>query len=198
MLKYISAVLMLSQGSYAFDPFTAALGAQAAQGMMDKAEETADFGFALTDLLEELGVESDSEADIEAALARLNKINSEARDIRSTNEDFNRNIEMTLNNGNSITKRLKYLRNTIKTSKKLATIMGFRPKAAEKATKIQELKLNSMILEELQSIRRAQYLSMLEEKETKMNQTLVLEKLLEDSKRKPLNNTRFPKIGGGS
>lgn len=200
MLKYLVLTTLIANSAHCFDPFTALAVGDSIKDGLDKADEVADIGFSLTDLLSELGVETDSEQDLEAAVSRLHKLNSDARDLKWQNESLNQNIELSLNKGTSLSRRIKAMRNTIRTSKRLAEIMGFRPKAAEKAARVQDLKLNSMMLEELQSIRRAQYLAILEDKESKIRRDLILEKLVEDAKEKQLdkqgNRNHSTKVGG--
>ncbi len=169
--------------SFAFDPVTVAMTAQSAQTMMSQVDEAADLGFALTDLMTEVGVETDSEEEsLQKSVDRLYKINSEARDLKYTSEDLDRSLNEDLNKGKSLTRRIKALKNSIQASKKIATIMGFRPKAAEKAVRIQQIKLDSMMLEELQSIRRAQYLAYLEDKEAKLKREVFIQEILEAEK----------------
>lgn len=177
-------VVMLIRSSrvFAFDPMTVAMTAQTVQTVMGQVDEAADVGFALTDLFGEIGIETDSEEDLQKAVDRMYKINSEARDLKWTSEDLNRSLNDDLANGKNLTKRIKALRNSIQASKKIATIMGFRPKAGEKAVRIQQIKIDSMMLEELQSIRRAQYLAYLEDKEAKAKREIFIQEILNKEK----------------
>ena len=169
--------------SFAFDPFTVAMTAQSAQNMINQVDEAADIGFSLTDLMSEAGLESVSEEEgLQKAIDRVYKINSEARDLKWTSEDLDRSLNEDLSNGKSLARRIKALRNSVQASKRIATIMGFRPKTAEKAVRIQEIKLDSMMLEELQSIRRAQYLAYLEDKEAKLKREVFIQRILESEK----------------
>lgn len=176
-------MVMRASKSFAFDPVTVAMTAQSAQTMMNQVDEAADIGFALTDLMSEVGMESDDEEEsLQKAVDRVYKINSDARDLKWTSEDLDRSLNEDLSKGKSLTRRIKALRNSIQASKRIATIMGFRPKAAEKAVRIQQIKLDSMMLEELQSIRRAQYLAYLEDKEAKLKREVFIQKILEAEK----------------
>lgn len=176
-------MVMRASKSFAFDPVTVAMTAQSAQTMMNQVDEAADIGFALTDLMSEVGMESDNEEEsLQKAVDRVYKINSDARDLKWTSEDLDRSLSEDLSKGKSLTRRIKALRNSIQASKRIATIMGFRPKAAEKAVRIQQIKLDSMMLEELQSIRRAQYLAYLEDKEAKLKREVFIHEILEAEK----------------
>lgn len=169
--------------SFAFDPVAMAMTAQSAQNIINQVDEATDVGFALSDLMTEVGVETNQEEeDLQKAVDRIYKINSEARDLKWTSEDLDRSLNEDLTNGRSIGRRIKAMKNAIQASKKIATIMGFRPKAAEKAVRIQQIKIDAMMLEELQSIRKAQYLAYLEDKEAKLKREVFIQELLEKEK----------------
>lgn len=203
-LEWMIPLLVLSQvnRAMAFDPVTATMAAQTANSVMGQIDEAADLGFALTDLLSEVGIDSHAEEEsLERAIDRLSQINSQARDLQWAHDDISRSINEDFSNGKSLSKRIRALRNTIRTSKEIATMMGFRPKAAEKAVKIQEIKLNSMMLEELQSIRRAQYLAYLESQEAKIKREVFLQEILQSSNsgvRSRSRNLRATGLRGGS
>ncbi len=175
----VTIIFVRSAKVYAFDPVTVAMTAQSAQTAMGQMDEAADIGFSMFDLLSELGIETDSEKDLQSAVDRISQMNSQARDLKWSSDDLKRSLTSDLNNGQSLSRRIKALKNAAQTSKKIASIIGFRPKAAEKAARIQEIKLDSMILEELQSIRRAQYLAYLEDKEASNKRKLFIEQILE-------------------
>lgn len=169
--------------SFAFDPVAMAMTAQSAQNIINQVDEATDVGFALSDLMTEVGVETNQEEeDLQKAVDRIYKINSEARDLKWTSEDLDRSLNEDLTNGRSIGRRIKAMKNAIQASKKIATIMGFRPKAAEKAVRIQQIKLDAMMLEELQSIRKAQYLAYLEDNEAKLKREVFIQEILEKEK----------------
>jgi len=189
MLKYrLDLVLPLfvfisAKRTFAFDPYSTAMAAQTAYSFMNKADEAADVGFALTDLLEELGTDTESEEEmLQSSMNRMESVYSKTRELGWLGSDLSNSINNDLTQGKSLTKKIKALKNTIQSSKKIATIMGFRPKAGEKAVHIQEIKINSMMLEELQAIRRAQYLAYLENQEAKHKRDLFLKEILESGK----------------
>lgn len=189
MLKYrLDLVLPLfviisAKRSFAFDPYSTAMAAQTAYSFMNKADEAADVGFALTDLLEELGADTESEEEmLQSSMNRMESVYSKTRELGWIGSDLSNSINNDLTQGKTLTKKIKALKNTIQSSKKIATIMGFRPKAGEKAVHIQEIKISSMMLEELQAIRRAQYLAYLENQEAKHKRDLFLKEILESGK----------------
>ena len=126
-----------SLSARAFDPFTTLSAAGSMTSIMNKADEAATVGFALTDLLEELGQDStEEEKTIQNSLDKLENLQSQTRELEYLSSDINQSLEYDLKRGNNITRKLKALKNTIAASKKIATIMGLRPKAAEGAAHI--------------------------------------------------------------
>lgn len=191
MLKYrLDLILPLflilsSKRSFAFDPFTAAMATQSAYDVMNKADEAADIGFALTDLLSEIGEDTDDEEQaLQSSMNRIEGVYSKTRELGWLGSDLSNSINYDLKQGKSLSRKIRALKNTIQSSKKIATIMGVRPKAGEKAARIQEIKLDSMMLEELQAIRRAQYLAYLENQEAKHKRELFLKEILETKPQK--------------
>lgn len=185
MLKYrldlVIPLLIVSYAnrSLAFDPYTAAMTAQTAYDFMNKADDAADVGFALTDLLEELGEDTDDQEQIlQNSMNRIENVYSKTRELGWLGSDLSNSINYDLKQGKSLSKKIRAMKNTIQSSKKIATIMGYRPKAGEKAARIQEIKLDSMMLEELQAIRRTQYLAYLENQEAKHKRELLLKEIL--------------------
>lgn len=178
IIPFIILSLTKSSKSFAFDPFTASM---ATSSIMDKIDEASNVGFALTDLLTEVGIQNDGDKDLNQAIDQLNSFQSQSRDAQWTTEDFNHSLNMTLENGQNLEKRMNALKNTVQASKKIASIMGFRPKAAESAVKIQEIRISSMMLEELQSIRKAQYLAYLANENEKIKREIYIQKILHQS-----------------
>jgi len=171
--------------AYAFDPTTLAIGAQAVSGIMGgigKVDEAADVGFALGDLLSELGLDSDGEGEMKNAVSRLEELNSKARDLRWSRDEVRTALDYDLKRATTIAEKLKAVRNMISASKRIAAIMGIRPKAGEKAATIQEIRINSMILEELQAMRRAQFLTYLEDREAKARRNIYMQEIVEQER----------------
>jgi hypothetical protein len=176
------SILLFGSTAYSFDPTTVAMGAQAVSGIMgglDKADEAADLGFSLGDLLSELGLEPEGEGAMKNAVSNLEDLSAKARDLRWSKDDVRTALDYDLKRANSVADKLKVLRNMISVSKRIATIIGVRPKAGEKAAVIQEIRINSMILEELQAMRRAQFLAYLEDRETKARRDIFMQEILE-------------------
>lgn len=185
-LFWISIVPFKTQ---AFDPTSLLTATQSLSGVLgglDKVDEMADLGFALTDLLSELGVETESEADIDRAAKKLEDLNSRARDLKWTHQEIKQALESDLRQTGSLKEKLRGLRTMISASKRIAEIMGVRPKAAERASQIQSIRINSMILEELQAQRRQEYLAYLEKKEAQTKRDLFLAEIQDKERGKNL------------
>lgn len=180
----IVTTLTKSSKSFAFDPFTATM---ATNSIMDKIDEASNIGFAFTELLTEIGIQNDGNKDLNQAIDQLNSFQTQSRDAQWTTDDFNHSLNMTLENGQNLEKRMNALRNAVQASKKIASLMGFRPKAAESAAKIQEIRISTMMLEELQSIRKAQYLTYLENENEKIKRELYIKKILHLSNQEMIN-----------
>lgn len=181
------ALSVTTSFAWAFDPTAIAMGGQALSGVLgglDKADEMADIGFVFGDLLSELGVETGTNEEINRAVTRLEGLNAKARELRWNETEIKDALASDLNEANSLKERIKTLRTMISASKRIAEIMGVRPKAGERASQIQNIRINSMILEELQAQRRQQFLAYLEAKEAKSRRDLLLQEIQEKERGK--------------
>lgn len=188
-VRCVPIVLIVITGSsaYAFDPFTIATSAQAVSGILgglEKVDEFADAGFAVSDLLTELEIDPETDQEIETQVKRLEELDRKARELRSTGRDIksltSHDFQNNLLRSKNFATRIKRVRDMIRTTKRLAVIMGLRPKASEKALKIQDARLQYMILDELMAIRRMQFESQLENKELKAKYQIALNEVLDE------------------
>ena len=180
--------------AFAFDPFTIASGAQAASNILggfEKVDELADAGFAVSDLLGELEIDPETDQEIEIQVRRLEELDRQAREMRSAGREIKSLAANDLLRSRNFATRVKRVRDMIRTTKQLSTLLGFRPKAGEKALKIQDTRLQYMILDELMAIRRLQFESSLESKEQKARYELALGKVLEEE-----SGQRSLRVGG--
>lgn len=184
---YTATILCLSPNAHAFDPFAIATGAQAVSGILggiEKVDEFADAGFAVSDLLTELDIDTETDQEIEAQVKRLEELDRKARELRSTGRDVrsltSHDFQNNLLRSKNFATRIKRVRDMIRTTKRLSVLMGLRPKASEKALKIQDTRLQYMILDELMAIRRMQFESALESKEQRARYQLALGQVLEE------------------
>lgn len=175
--------MITGSSAYAFDPFSIATGAQAVSGILgglEKVDELADAGFAVSDLLTELDIDPETDQEIEAQVTRLEELDRKARELRSTGRDVRSLTSNDLLRSKNFATRIKRVRDMIRTTKRLGVLMGLRPKASEKALKIQDARLQYMILDELMAIRRMQFESQLENKELKAKYQIALNEVLSE------------------
>lgn len=178
-LLIFSVTIAVGSKVNAFDPTAIVAGVVGAMPGGERVDEMADLGFAFADLLDELGIESGTEEEISKAVDRLEKLNSKARELQWTHAEVSEALSADLSSAKSLKERVGALRNMIKASKRIAEVMGVRPKAGERATLVQSIKVNSMILEELQAQRRSQFLSYLEARESQTRRNILLQEISE-------------------
>ncbi|WP_413942685.1 hypothetical protein [Bdellovibrio sp. HCB-162] len=178
---FISTIFCISS-VWGFDPTLIASGAETISGILgglDKADEVADIGFALGDLLSELGVDNGTEAQMDKTIKRLEDLNQKAKELKWSHAEIKEALESNLSESRSLKERINSLRSMIAASKKIAAILAVRPKAGEKANQVQLIRVNSMILEELQDMRRAQFLALMEQREIKARRDIFLQEIIE-------------------
>jgi len=179
-------LIIKSSSSFAYAPLMALAAAQQMKNSMDKVDEAAGVGFSLSELFDEVGIESDLSQKIDQSVSKIEGLYQEAKAHSSLHQELKITLEEDLKSSKSLAKRIRAFKNAIQISKKIALIMGYRPKAAEGAAKIQEIKISSMMLEELQAMQRAQYLAQLEEKEAKIKR----ENFISEIRNKSRSRTR--------
>lgn len=195
----VPIVLIVVSGSQAlaFDPFTIAAGVQTVSGIMGglrDADEMADAGFAVADLMGELDIDSETDQEIAAQVSRLEEIERQANGLRNGQRDIQSLLGQDLSRSRSFAAQIKRVRDMIKTTKRLAALMGLRPKAGEKGLKVQEARIQYMILDELMAIRRMQFESALNSKEQTAKYQLAIGQVLEEegvSNRRELSSGRM-------
>lgn len=170
-LGFSVTVALWNATARAFDP-TALVG-----GVMGGMDEGIDVGFALTDLLGELEVSPESEEEVGRATKELEKLRDRAGELNSNRQEINDLLQTDLSTAKSLSDKLRAVKNMITASKRIAEIMGLRPKAGTAASQIQQLKINSMILDELQAIRRQMFLANFEERKDKVQRSLLLDQI---------------------
>ena len=202
-LKYFSIFLFLiikSSVSLAFDPYTAMTVAQTTSGVLgsmkgisENFEDLSNFSDLLgitTDVMDEsvglagdLGYESDTSA-IDNKVEKLEELNSKIKDLKMTKDEMKYALDSDINQAKSLTQKIKQMRKIISVSKKLGGIFGLKTKGSEKVATLQQVKISSSMLDELQSMRKMQLLAYLEDKERIINQDLYLNKLLNEETEK--------------
>ena len=106
------------------------------------------------------------------------------------------NLDADINSTKKLSQKMRQAKNIIKASKKLASLFGLKTKGSEKVATLQQVKINSMMLDELQNMNRMQLLTYLDTKEKTLNRELYLNKiLLEDSSRSQRSYSPSHSIG---
>jgi tetrahydromethanopterin S-methyltransferase subunit B len=195
-------ILMMinSKSSFAFDPYTSMTMVQTASGVLSSmkglsenfedlsnfsdllgiANETMDESVGLAD---DLGYETDT-STIDHKVEKLEELNSKIKDLKWSKDEMKYALDSDINQAKSLTQKIKQMRKIISVSKKLGGIFGLKTKGSEKVAALQQVKISSSMLDELQSIRKMQLLAYLEDKERIINQDLYLNKLLNEENEK--------------
>lgn len=143
-------------------------------------DEMVDVGFSLTELFNEVGIEPGANEALDQSIRELNEKNEQMRTIKWATEDLNRSLTSDLANANSLSSKLKVAKRAVEASRRLAAVMGVAPKSAERAAHLQEIRLNHLVLEELQGIHQTQMLAYLEEKKKKADREILLNQILQE------------------
>ena len=186
MSKYlICSFFLLPTSAFAFDPFTAASAKGALSIVSTEVDELSGVGFALADLLSDLGIDSaDEQKQIEEALNRYDNVNTQVNEIYGAGSELSSSINYDLKNGRNLKSRIHALRSVIANSKKIAAIMQVRPKSGQASLEVQKINIDSRILEEIQSIRKAQFLEYLENREARAKRELAMKQILSSQNKK--------------
>lgn len=201
--KYASIFIFLvinSKNSFAFDPYTAMTIAQTTSGVLGSmkgvsenfqdlssfsdllgiANETMDESVGLAD---DLGYESDT-STIDKKVEKLEELNSKIKELKWSKDEMKYALDSDITQAKSLTQKIKQMRKIISVSKKLGGIFGLKTKGSEKVATLQQVKISSSMLDELQSMRKMQLLAYLEDKERIINQDIYLNKLLSEETEK--------------
>jgi hypothetical protein len=196
--QFVFVIFILNKPlrAFAFDPYTTMTAANAAAGFLNStknitdgfaelsqfseilgiASETADESAAL---INDLGFESQSD-ELDHKVEKLEKLNSKIKDLKWTSSEMKYTLDSDINQTKSLSQKLKQMRKIISMSKKLAGVFGLKTKGSDKVATLQQVKINSLMLDELQAMRKMQLLGYLENKERIANQDLYLNKILNE------------------
>jgi hypothetical protein len=194
LIPFIVTVSLYSIRGYAFDPFTTLTAASSAasllnsaQGMSETVGDLSQFSEFLGTTAEtfeevgglgaDLGFESDSN-ELDQKAQRLEKLNSQLRDLCWTSDDLKYTLDSDINSTKSLSQKIRQMRKLISISKKLAGGFGLKTKNSDKVATLQQVKINSMMLDELQAMRKMQLLGYLEDKERIAKQDIYLNRII--------------------
>lgn len=206
MFKYhlISNVILLgliAQKAFGFDPFTALTATSSAASILgsakDISETMGDFGqfsdfLGITSetldetagLSSDLGYEADSK-ELDEQVSQMEDLNQKLKEIKWNSQDLKYTFDGDIHRAKSLAQKIRQIRKVVSISKKLAGAFGFKTKGSEKVATLQQVKINSMMLDELQSMRRLQLIAYLEEKEREARKDIYLNKIvIQEEKRK--------------
>jgi hypothetical protein len=179
-------IICISAPALAWDPTTLAVGARSVSsilGGLDEAQEIADIGFEASQLFTDLGVDYGEDKAIQSELEKLEAFSRKSKELRWSSAELNRALETDLNRAKNLSGKIRSLRNVIRVSQNMATVFGLKKSTNDKALKVQDLRVSSMILEELQALRREHLLTYLEEKEQKTKRSLLLQEIIEKERK---------------
>src|SRR5512135_764876 len=157
MLKRIlvAGIFAFCSPAFAFDPVTIAEGLKAANGLLGglhKVDDLAGLGFSIAGLMDDLGVDSESSEDLDNVVAELDKAATVSQEASDMGDEIKFNLKRDIRTTKDLRGRIESLRRLIDMCKTIAALMRWRSSAAQKVGQIQELRINSMILEELQAM----------------------------------------------
>ncbi|WP_413578594.1 hypothetical protein ACLVWU_08660 [Bdellovibrio sp. HCB290] len=173
---------LLCRSAVAFDPTTLAIATKAVVGGVSGVDETLDAGFAFSELLEELEVETEADDEVGESVQRLEELKKKTYGLYDSKEDLVRYFERDLKRAKTASSKLRAIKNMIESSKRIASIMGVRPKTGQAAASIQQMRINTMILNELQEIRRNQESQVLKENEARYRRSILLDQIVKEEK----------------
>ena len=182
----LTLALSTSERAAAFDPFTIAAGAQAASGLLGGSEDLesgADTALALGDLLVELEIDPTADKEAQAAVRKLEEINRMVSDARHTKRELEDALNMDDLHAKSHAQKVRHILRLVRTFKRIGTLLGLRPKAAERIAQIQQTQVSYMMLEELTALRQAEFRRTLETRGNEVQRKVLLEKIREEEER---------------
>lgn len=200
MIPFILLTGLTPYRIFAFDPFTTLTAANSAAGLFSSAKGisetvgdlsqfseflgTASESFEEVDgLANDLGFESDSN-ELDNKVQNLEKLNSQLRDLKWTNEDLKYTLDSDINTTKSLSQKIRQMRKLISISKKLAGVFGLKTKGSDKIATLQQVKISSMMLDELQAMRKIQLLGYLENKGRIAKQDIFLNRIVTEENNK--------------
>ena len=194
-IKFVLILLVFNKPPkvFAFDPYSAMTAASSifdsTKGISENFSELSQFseilGIASETADESVGLASDlgyaSQSDeLDQKVQKLEKLNSKIKDLKWSSDEMKYTLDSDISQTKSLSQKLKQMRKIISVSKKLAGVFGLKTKGADKIATLQQVKINSLMLDELQALRKMQLLGYLENKERIANQDLYLNKILNE------------------
>lgn len=147
-------------------------------------EEVIDSGFAFGELLNELDVETGSDSEADQSIHELEELKRKTLGLKDSQEDLVRYFERDLRKAKSSAAKLRAIKNMIESSKRIASIMGVKPRTGQAAASVQQMKINTMILNELQEIRRNQEFQVLKDNQVRYRRSILLDQIVKEERQR--------------
>lgn len=205
-LVFTATFFFKYQSAKALDPYLIIEALGAASSMVQTSEDQSNksaidqfsdyLGEGASILEEGSEISEEFNSDLESAqlaekAEKLQQLNSKMKNIKSTSEDLKMNLDADINSTKKLSQKMRQAKNIIKASKKLASLFGLKTKGSEKVATLQQVKINSMMLDELQNMNRMQLLTYLDTKEKTLNRELYLNKIMLEDSHQYQKNTRI-------
>ena len=186
--NWLTPVVLLigASSARAMDPFTVAAGAKAASGLLGGSQDLesgADTALALGDLLVELDVDPGADQEAQAAVAKIQKLNQMVSEAKYSKQELGEVLNADDLHAKSHAEKIRHILKLVRTLKRIAALMGVRPKTAERINQIQQAQVSYMMLEELTALRQAEFRKRLDERENEVQRKVMLEKIQEEESR---------------
>lgn len=181
----IAALLCLSSQANALDPFSIGLGVGGALtgGLIPpEAEDLLDMGVSFTGLMQDLEIDDSADAELKRKIGELRELESRARQYEDAALKVGA-LSDEMAQATRMRDQLETTREMIRLSKQIASMMGMRGKASEKALKIQDTRLNYMMLDELMALRRMEYESKLDQKMRSARVAMLLNEVKDEEEK---------------
>lgn len=205
IIPFFILIGLKSQNVYGFDPFTAlsATGSAAsilgsAKGISDTMGDVSQFSDFLgiasetldesAGLASDLGYETDSK-ELDDQVYKMEDLNQKLKEIKWNSQELKYTFDGDIQRAKSLAQKIRQMRRVIRISQKLASVFGLKAKGSDKVATLQQVKISSMMLDEMQAMRRLQLLAFLEEKEREARQDIYLNKIViqEEKKKRSYN-----------
>jgi len=189
MLKRsVISALLIPATANAVNPYQIAQVASVAANMYtggtfgSSMNSVAGVGFAFGDLLTEIGVDPAIDEELKTSINRIEDLQSQMSSYKDSGLRI-QSLAEDLKASQSLEDRLRIIKTMIQISKALASVMSASPDLGEKAFKVQDVRLNYMILDELMAIRRLQYQQDLAKREQEARLGIALAGVNEEEQR---------------
>lgn len=147
-------------------------------------EEMAGAGIDLLNLIEDLEIDQSSEKEVDEAIEKLHQLNEKIQKSRTLHSEVSQLLKLDIKSANSLSDKIRNFKSIIDRAKQIAQIMKILPRAGEKASDIQSLRINTMILDELQESRRKEELQKISANSEKIERKIFIQNIRKEYEEK--------------